>query len=168
MRFAFRKKKDPRKLVTICWNLMAAAIDPDKCWEIASLFRDTGIAGSVRTCETSFLIGSIVRDIIQSIVPEATQRQCITSAEAAYFKTFDDHSNEPLPQEMTKVYGADTLGHVSRIALATYGENYDLLFLTSAILVQRINGDPRMKYEITPLFEERALLLRNLFVKAIK
>jgi hypothetical protein len=167
MRFAFWKKKDPVKLENMSWNLMVAATDPDKCWEIAGLFRDTGIATSVRNCETSFIMGSVVRDIIRQTVPEEFQRQCITSAEAAYYKTYDDQSDEPLPPEMAKVYGTDTLGHVSRIALAAYGENQDSLFLTVATLVHRIKGDPRMKFEITPLIEERASVLRKAFSKAI-
>ena len=168
MRFAFWKKPDPSKLDTFSWNLMVAAIDPDQCWKIASLFRDTGIPGSVRTCEASFLMGSIVRDIVRSTVPEAHQQSCITSAESAYYKTFDDQSIDPLPPEMTSVYGSLTLGHVSRIALAAYGEDHDSLFLTSAKLVQRLKGDPRMKSEIMPLFEERASFLRGLFAKAIQ
>jgi len=167
MRFAFWKKKDPMKLENMSWNLMVAATDPDKCWEIASLFRDTGMPSNVLSCETSFLMGSAVRDIIRTSVPEEYQRQCITSAEAAYFKTFDDQSDEPLPPEMTKIYGTATLGHIARIALAAYGDNNDSLFLTSAALVHRIKGDPRMKFEITPLIEERASVLRSAFLKAI-
>lgn len=163
----FWEKKDPVKLENMSWNLMVAAIDPDKCWEIAGLFRDTGLPGSIRTCEASFLMGSIVRDIIRTTIPEQHQRRCITSAEAAYFKTFDDQSDEPLPPEMAKVYGTATLGHVSRIALAKYGDDNDNLFLTAATLVHRLKGDPRMKYEITPLFEERASILRGAFSKAI-
>lgn len=168
MRFAFWRKLDPSKLDTFSWNLMVAAIDPDQCWKIAGLFRDSGMPGSVRTCETSFLMGSIVRDIIRSTVPDKNQQVCITSAESAYYKTFDDQSTEPFPPEMAKVYGSLTLGHVSRIALAAYGEEHDSLFLTSATLVRRLKGDPRMKYEITPLFEERASFLRGLFAKAIQ
>lgn len=167
MRFAFWKKQDPTKLQNMSWNLMVAALDPDKCWDIASLFRDTGLPSNVRTCEMSFLMGSVVRDIIRSTVPQEHLRQCITSAEAAYFKTFDDQSDEPLPPEMAKVYGTSTLGHVSRIALAAYSEDNDNLFLTSATLVHRLKGDPRMKYEITPLIEERAAILRGAFAKAI-
>ena len=155
MRIAFWKKNDPSKLENMSWNLMVAATDPDKCWEIASLFRDTGMPSNVLTCETSFLMGSVVRDIIRTTIPEEYQQQCITSAEAAYFKTFDDQSDKPLPPEMTKVYGAMTLGHVARIALAAYGDNNDSLFLTSATLVQRLKGDPRMKFEITQVIEER-------------
>lgn len=168
MRFAFWKKPDPSKLETFSWNLMVAAIDPEQCWKIASLFRDTGMPGSVCTCETSFLMGSVVRDIIRSTVPEINQYSCITSAESAYYKTFDDQSTEPLPDEMSKVYGSLTLGHVSRMALAAYGEEHDSLFLTSATLVRRLKGDPRMKTEVMPLFEERSKLLRGLFVKAIR
>ena len=132
------------------------------------MFRDTSVPNNVRTCETSFLMGSIVRDIIRTTVPEAHQRSCITSAESAYYKTFDDQSDEPLPPDMAKVYGSLTLGHVSRIALAAYGEDNDSLYLTSAKFVHRLKGDPRMKYEVTPLLEERASLLRGLFAKAIR
>ena len=166
MRFAFWKKKDAVKLETMSWNLMVAALDPDKCWEIASLFRDTGMPSNIRTSETSFLMGSVVLDIIRTTVPKEYQRQCIASAEAAYFKTFDDQSDEPLPPEMAKIYGAATLGHISRIALAAYGDDNDSLFLTSATLVHRLKGDPRMKFEIIPLIEERASGLRGAFSKA--
>jgi len=168
MRFAFWKKKDPTKLDSMSWNLMVAATDPDQCWEIARLFRDTGMPSNVLTCETSFLMASVVRDIIRTTVPQEYQQQCITSAEAAYFKTFDDQSDEPLPPEMAKVYGSMTLGHVARIALVAYGDNNDILFLSSATFVSRLKGDPRMKFEITPLVEERAQVLRNEFSKAIR
>ena len=168
MRLAFWKKPDPFKLDTFSWNLMIAAIDPDQCWKIATLFRDTGLPSNVRTCEVSFLMGSIVRNIIRSTIPEIHQRSCIISAESAYYKTFDDESIEPLPADMANVYGSLTLGHVSRIALTAYGEDHDSLLNTSARLVRRLNGDPRMKYEITPIFEERASFLREMFTKAIK
>ena len=168
MRFAFWKRPVPSKLDTFSWNLMVAAIDPDQCWEIATMFRDTGMPSNVLTCETAFLMGSVARDVIRTTIPETHQRACITSAESAYYKTFDDQSTDPLPPEMARVYGSLTLGHVSRIALAAYGEEQDFLFLTSARLVQRLNGDPRMKFEIMPLLEERAIRLHRLFAKAIR
>lgn len=151
----------------LCWNLMVTAIDPDKCWETASLFRKTNVPSNVLTCETSFLVGSIVRNIIRSAIPEAKQQQALMSAEAAYFKTFDDQSEEELPSEMRAVYGKDRLGHVARIALAAYGEHNDMLFLTIPIFVSRISGDPRMTYEITPLLEERKALLSKVFKEFI-
>ncbi len=147
---------------------MVAALNPDKCWELASQYRKTGLPGSVLTCETSFLLGSVVRDIIRDAVPPAILQQCIATAESAYFKTFDDQSDSPLPAEMKRVYGEATLGQVSRVALAAYGEQGDTLFLTGATFVHRIKGDPRMKFEITPLIEERAESLRTAFTKAIK
>lgn len=146
---------------------MVAAIDSDKCWEIASLFRETGLPDNARTCEASFLMGSVVRDIIRATIPAEDRHQCIRSAEAAYFKTFDDQSDEPLPSEMARIYGEVTLGQISRIALAAYGNDNDLLSLTSSTLVHRLKGDPRMKYEITPLIEERASVLRSAFSKAV-
>ena len=167
MRFAFWKKRDATKLEDMSWNLMVEATDPDKCWEIAGLFRDTGLPSNVLTCETSFLMGSVVRDIIRTTVPEEYQQQCIRSAEAAYFKTFDDQSDEPLPPEMARVYGDMTLGHVARIALAAYGESNDSLTLTTSTFVTRLKGDPRMKFEITPLIEDRASVLRSAFSKVI-
>jgi hypothetical protein len=168
MRFAFWNRPDPSKLEMFSWNSMVAAVDSAQCWKIAALFRTTGMPSNVLVCETSFVMGSIVRDIIRSTVPESNQRACITSAESAYHKTFDEQSADPLPAEMAKVYGSLTLGHVARIALAAYGEENDLLSLTSATLVRRIKGDPRMKYEVMPLFEERASFLRGLFTKAIR
>ena len=168
MQIAFWKKKDTSNLETLSWNLMVTATNPDQCWKIASLFRDTGMPGNVCTCETSFLMGSIVRDIIRNTVPSYYQQKCIKSAESAYYKTFDDQSTEPLPSEMIEIYGTTSLSHLARTTLADYGEEDDLLISTSAIFVQRLEGDARMKYEVIPLFEERAKYLSNLFAKAIK
>lgn len=82
--FSWRKKT--HQLDALCWNLMVAATDPDRCWDMASTFRKTAVPGSVLTCETSFLMGSIVRDVIRSKVAGDKQRQCVMSAESAYFK----------------------------------------------------------------------------------
>ncbi len=164
--FFWRKKEGP-SLDELCWNLMVTAIDAGKCWGMASLFRKTSVPSNVLTCETSFLMGSIVRDIIRSVIPEAKQRQALMSAEAAYFKAYDDQSEEDLPSEMRAVYGKDRLGHIARIALAAYGEHNDILFLTTSIFVRRINGDPRITYEITPLLEERKALLSKVFKEFI-
>lgn len=164
--FFWRKKKDP-SVDALCWNLMVTAINPDKFWEMASLFRNTSVPNNVLACETAFLMGSIVRDIIRSVIPEAKQRQALMSAEAAYLKTFDDQSDEDLPPEMKAVYGENRLGHVARIALAEYGEHGDMLFLTVPIFVDRINGDPRITYEVTPLLEERKALLSKVFKELI-
>ena len=90
------------------------------------------------------------------------------SAEAAYFKTFDDQSDEELPPEMEEIYGRVRLGHVARIALAAYGEQNDVLLMTSSIFVRRIKGDPRMKYEIMPIFEDRKAVLSCAFSEIIK
>ena len=163
MSFFFWRKKERPSLDVLSWNLMVAATDPDKCWETASLFRKTSVPGSVLTCETSFLMGSIVRDIIRLVVPEANQKSALISAEAAFFKTFDDQSDEALPAEMAAVYGNVKLGHVARIALAAYGEHSDSLFLTAPIFVRRIKGDPRMTHEITPILEERKSALQKAF-----
>lgn len=168
MTFAFRKKKNSIELERVSQNLMYSAIDPDKCWEIASLIRDTGMPGNVRTCEICFLMGSVVRDIIRATARDEHQDQCISAAEAEYFKEFDEQSNEPLPPEMVEVYGDTTLGRLCREALTSYGEHNDILFLTSGLLINRLKGDPRMKFEITPLIEERASPLRAVFSKAIK
>jgi hypothetical protein len=167
MRLAFWKKKAPVDLDIMSWNLMVAAIDPDKCWEIAGPFRSTGIPSNVVTCEMSFLMGSVVREIIRTAVPQDQVTSCIASAEAAYFKTFDDESEDPLPPAMADFYGNTTLGHLSRAALAAYGKENDVLFLTTAIFVQRLKGDPRMKYEISQPVEEQAAALRVAFAKAI-
>ncbi len=164
----FWKKKERPSLDVLSWNLMVSATDPDQCWEMASLFRRTSVPENVLNCETSFLMGSIARDIIRSVITEVGQRQALMSAEAAYFKTFDDQSDEELPPEMAAVYGKVRLGHVARIALAAYGEQNDTLFLTSSIFVHRIKGDPRMKFEVTPILEERKAVLGNAFSQVIK
>lgn len=169
MNFFFWKKKKYSSLDEMSRGLMVTATDPDKCWETASLFRKTNVPGNVLTCETSFLMGSIARDIIRSVIAEeAQQRKALMSAEAAYFKTFDDQSEEELPPEMTAVYGNVRLGHVARIALAAYGEQSDMLFLTSSIFVRRIKGDPRMADEVIPLLEERKAVLSTAFSQVIK
>ncbi|MFA5633031.1 MAG: hypothetical protein WC997_16105 [Porticoccaceae bacterium] len=168
MNFFFWRKKERPSLDVLGWNLMVAATDPDQCWEMASLFRKTDLPSNVLTCETSFLMGSIARDIIRSIISEPEQRKVLMSAEAAYFKTFDDQSGEELPPEMEEIYGRDRLGHVARIALAAYGEQNDVLLMTSSIFVHRIKGDPRMKYEIMPLFEERKAILSHAYSEIIK
>lgn len=59
-----------------------------------------------------------------------------------------------MPDELKTVYGNVRLGHVARVALAAYGEHADSLFLTSSVFVHRIKGDPRMTFEVTPIFEE--------------
>jgi hypothetical protein len=146
------------------WNVMVAATDPDRCWQLASTFRDTKAPGSVLTCEMSFLMGSIVRDAIRAAMPADRHRAAILSAESAYFKTFDDQSDEELPKEMQAVYGNIRLGHVARMALAAYGDHNDSLLLTLGVFVQRIKGDPRMKYEIMPVLEES----RRSAIKALK
>jgi len=168
MNLFFWRKRDGPSLDELSRNLMVTAIDADKCWEMASLFRKTSIPSNVLTCETSFLMGSIVRDIIRSVIPEAKQRQALMSAEAAYFKAYDDQSEEELPSEMRAVYGENRLGHVARIALAAYGEHNDLLFLTTSVFVRRINGDPRISFEITTILEERKALLSKVFKEFIK
>ena len=169
MRLAFWKKKDlPPQLEILSWNFMVHATDPDRCWEDAQLFRATELPTNARTCEVSFLMGSIVRKAIRDLIPEPKQRACVTSAEAAYFKTFDDQSEEPLPPEMVAVYGAITLGHVARIALAEYGEGDDQLYLSRSVLVRRLKGDPRMAYEIAPLIEERAKTLTSAFSQVLR
>jgi hypothetical protein len=113
-------------------------------------------------------MGSIVRDVIRSVIPDARQRQALSSAEKAYFKTFDDQSEEELPPQMAAFYGNESLGHVARAALTGYGEQGDVIFLTVPIFIRRIEGDPRMSYEITPLLEEQKLALSKVFSKAIK
>lgn len=169
MRLAFWKKKDlPPQLETLSWNFMVHATDPDSCWEVAQLFRATALPTNARTCEMSFLMGSIVRRAIRDLVPESRQRACVVSAEAAYFKTFDDQSEDPLPAEMVAVYGSMTLGHVARIALAAYGDGDDQLHLSVPVLVHRLKGDPRMAYEIAPLVQERAKVLTSAFAQVIR
>ena len=168
MNLFFWKNKERPSLEILGWNLMVAATDPDQCWQMASLFRKTDVPGSVLACETSFLMGSIARDIVRSIISEPQQRQVLMSAEAAYFKTFDDQSDEELPPEMEEIYGKVRLGHVARIALAAYGERNDVLLMTSSIFVSRIKGDPRMKYEIMPILDERKAILSHAFSEMIK
>ena len=162
--FFWRKRNDARpSLDILSWNLMVTATDPDKCWELASQFRKTSVPSNVLDCETSFLMGSVVRDILRDTVSAEAQRQALMSTEAAYYKTFDDQSDEELPPEMKAVYGDVRLGHVARIALAAYEEQGDSLSLAIPLFVRRIKGDPRMAYEIAPLVEHRRTALRDAF-----
>ena len=113
-------------------------------------------------------MGSIVRNAVRELVPQSKQRACVMSAEAAYFKTFDDQSDDPLPPEMVAIYGSMALGHVARIALAAYGEGDDQLHLSIPVLIRRLKGDPRMAYEIAPLVERRAKTLTSAFSQVIR
>ena len=164
MGLLFWKKKEKNRHEVVSWNLMVAATDPDQCCELASLFRETSIPGNALTCETSFLMGSMARDAIRASFTDERQKPSIMSAESAYFKTYDDQSEDELPEEMKSVYGNVRLGHIARIALAAYGEQNDLLALKSSIFIHRIKGDPRMKYEVLPIFEER----RRSMIAALK
>jgi hypothetical protein len=53
MNFLFwkKKKQSQHEIEIISWNLIVAATDPDRCWKLASAFRETGIPGNVLTCE---------------------------------------------------------------------------------------------------------------------
>lgn len=162
MNLQFWKKRETRHDV-LAWNVMVAATDPDRCWEIAAPFRSTKVPGSVLTCEMSFLMGSIVRDAVRDAFSGDRQQAAIKAAEAAYFKTFNDQSDEDLPDEMKAVYGNARIGDIARAALAQYAEYNDLLISTSSVFVQRIGGDPRMKFEIMPILEQcRRSLLKAL------
>lgn len=112
------------------------------------------IPGNVLTCEMSFLMGRIVRGAIRSTFASDRQQAAITSAESAYFKTFDDQSKEEPPEEMKALYGNVRLGEAMRAVLALYAKYDNILDLTSSLFVSRIKGDPRMKYEIVPTLEE--------------
>ena len=101
-------------------------------------------------------MGSIVRDVVCGTFTGARQQSAVISAESAYYKTFDDQSEDELPPEMKAVYGNIRLGHVARIALEAYRERNDLLPLTCSIFVHRIKGDPRMHFEVMPIFKEQS------------
>lgn len=150
-------------LEELAWNLMFIATDPDKCWELASQFRKTSLPGNVTTCETSFLMGSVVRDIIRSTVREELQENALRSAAAAYSKSFDDASKEDLPPEMLAIYKNLSLKEISAIVLSNYDKELDFLPATLPIFVHRIHGDPRMKFEIQPLIEQRKETLQKSF-----
>jgi hypothetical protein len=164
MDFRFWRKNSAVPDDVLAWNVMVAVTDPDRCWQIASAFRQTKVPGSVLTCEMSFLMGSLVREAIRTAFTGDRRRAAITSAESAYFKTFDDQSSEDLPDDMKAVYGDIRLGQVARAALAAYAEHDDMLFLTSSEFVHRIMGDPRMKFEIMPILER----CRDSVLKALK
>lgn len=168
MKLAFWKKEARPSLDVLCWNLMVAAIDPDECWKIADQLRRTKVPTVMVNCETSFLMGSVARSIIRAHVSASLQASAVTSAEAAYFKSFDDCAGEPLPDGSEEIYGDVSLGHIARIALASYGEQNDLLPLTSVVFVSRIKGDPRMAFEITPHIQARVKELQQSFVHHLR
>ena len=158
-----KKKEESLPLEELAWNLMFTATDPDKNWEVASSFRKTDIPGNAVTCEVSFLMASICRDIIRKAVRPECQDRAILSAEKSYKKTFEDESSEELPPEMRAVYGTSSLIEVAIIALDKYGNDGDLLPVTLHTFVNRIHGDPRMVFEIKPLIEERRNALQSAF-----
>jgi len=158
-----KKKEESLPLEKLAWNLMFTATDPDKNWEVASNFRKTDVPGNAVTCEVSFLMGSICRDIIRKAVRLELQDSAILSAEKAYKKTFEDESSEELPPEMRAVYGTSLLIEVATTALANYGTDSDFLPITLHTFVSRIHGDPRMISEIKPLIEERLNALQSAF-----
>lgn len=145
------------------WNAMVAFTDPEWCWQAISVV-DTRLPGNALNCEMAFLMGSIVRESIRTTFDADSREAAIASAEAAYFKTFDDQSDEELPAEMKAVYGNTTIGKVARVALAQYGEHSDQLFLTSSVFVARLRTDPRVKYEVMPILEN----CRRLVLAALK
>lgn len=142
---------------------MHFATDPDRNWNFASSFRKTGIPGSVLTCETTFIMGSVVSGIIRERVNPSAVEKCIASAEKAYQQSFEDDSKSPLPEEMQKIYGPQRLDAVASNVLKQYAEDDDQLYLTVSRFVSRIKGDPRMKHEVLPLFEERRKMLIEAF-----
>ena len=158
-----RKKKELPDLYVRSWNLMHFATDPDRNWNFAGNFRKTSIPGSVLTCETTFIMGSMVRGIIRERVSPTVSDACIESAERAYHQSFEEDSKETLPVEMQKVYGTQRLVDVASYVLKLYAEDSDLLCLTVFRFVARIHGDPRMAAEIRPLFEERRTMLIKAF-----
>src|SRR2546425_7677616 len=109
---SWKKREQRNRHEVVCWNLMVIATDPERCWRLASAFRKTNIPSNVLTCETSFLMGSIVRDVVCGTFTGARQQSAVISAESAYYKTFDDQSEDELPPEMKAVYGNIRLGHV--------------------------------------------------------
>ena len=167
MRFAFWKKRDPEKLRVHCWNLMILAIDPDRCWKTASMFRSNGLPGSVLTCETAYIMGSITRKVIRDLSPRDSVMECVASAEKAYHQTFEEQSDEPMTEEMQSVYGQSTLAHVATTALAAYGRQDDELFMTASTLAMRLKGDPRTKHEIIDILQDRRDFLEGLYRKLL-
>ena len=145
------------------WNLMHFATDPDRNWDFASNFRKTAIPGSVLTCETTFIMGSVARGIIRERVSPSLVETCIASAEKVFHQSFEEDSKAPLPDEMQEIYGPQKLNMVASNALEQCAEDDDQIYLTVSRFVSRIKGDPRMKHEILPLFEERRKVLIEAF-----
>jgi Txe/YoeB family toxin of Txe-Axe toxin-antitoxin module len=165
MNLLFWRKKQPESLPPekLAWNLIYMATDPDKCWALASQFRRTGLPNNVMTCETSFLLASVCREVIRSTLRPEFAAKTLLSAEAAYTKAFEEASEEEQPPEMLAVYGGTSLREVASDAFTSYAEYEDLLPLTLPVFVRRIRGDPRMAFEIQPLVEEKRELLRTVF-----
>ncbi|OAI18134.1 MULTISPECIES: hypothetical protein [Methylomonas] len=158
-----KKKQDSLPLEELAGNLMFMATDPDKNWEVASDFRKTDLPNNAVTCELSFLMGSICRDIIRNEVRPELLDKAILAAEKVYVKTFEAESSEELPPEMRAVYGTSSLIQVATAALKRYGTDGDLLSVTLPTFVSRIHGDPRMALEIKPLIESRLNILQSAF-----
>jgi len=158
-----RKAQDLSDVHVRSWNLMHFATDPDRNWNFANNFRKTEIPGSVLTCETTFIMGSLARGIIRERVNPSLVETCIASAEKAFHQSFEEDSKTSMPEEMQEIYGSQRFNAVASNALMQYAEDDDQLYLTVSRFVSRIKGDPRMMYEVLPLFEERRKMLINAF-----
>jgi hypothetical protein len=160
----FKRKSPPLPDPKVrSWNLMHFATDPDRNWNFARNFRSTNVPASVLTCETTFIMASIARSIIRNQIDPSLVKECIASAEKAFHQSFDNDSKEPLPAEMQAIYGARRLNEIAAEALREYEGDDDLLVTTVGRFVFRINGDPRMRYEVLPDFEQRQEMLTNAF-----
>ena len=165
MNLLFWRKKQPDSPPpeTLAWNLSYMATDPNKCWELASLFKKTALPGNVITCETTFLLASVSRNIIRSTLRGEFQEKALLSAETAFAKAFNEASEEEQPPEMLAVYGGASLREIASAALISYAKDDDFLPVTLPNFVRRIHGDPRMTSEIQPLIEARQMVLRGAF-----
>jgi hypothetical protein len=125
-----KKQHDSLPPETLAWNLIYMATDPEKCWELASLFRKTALPGNVTTCETAFLMASVSRNIIRSTLRSEFQETALLSAEAAFAKAFDEASEEEQPPEMLAAYGGASLREIAIAALFSYAKDDDFLPVT--------------------------------------
>ena len=108
-----RKVQDFPDVHVRSWNLMHVATDPDRNWSFASDFRKTEVPGSVLTCETTFIMGSVARGIIRERVDPSLVETCIASAAKAFHQSFEEDSKTSLPEEMQEIYGSQRLDAIA-------------------------------------------------------
>lgn len=158
--------KEKKALVEISRNLITTALNADRNWEIARYFLPSDLPGSVLTCETTFLMASILKSVIRDVAPPQIVDECLRTVNDVYTEVFDTGSTNDLPDEMQRIYGDDRLNVIAEKALNEYEEDGDILFLTCPRFISRIASDPLMMGGAAKqIFEEQRNEFKRVFEK---